>query len=793
MNNVETVNFKANAGIKDIVGKGLIYDDNIAIIELVKNSRDADASKAKIEFFQETKISNNSSIVVSDDGDGMTLEDIKNKWLNIAYSDKRLSTSKKAKSFAGDKGIGRFSCDRLGKELVLYTKSRNSSGSYLKVPIKWELFENKQQDEEISSIDLQCHVLDKTQFVKEIDNQSFQCGTVLQINELRSEWNSKKLKKLISELEKFSSDLASKFEVSVYSETEYKDDILNKKINKKINNNIFDKLSFKTTYIKSRIDEIGEKIFTSLYYQGEEVYNYTAKNLYENLKNIKIEVHYLDTLSKSYFTKNVGVPFNDYGSVFLFHNGFRISPYGNAKNDWLNLDQRKSQGIARYFGTREVFGRIDIQDTDEAFSVLTSREGLVHNKSFHELIAFDKDEKTLLSTGKDGYGYSAVIIRQLEHFVVHGLEWNSLVDLFAPDKKKVVTESDIRAEPKRYRLQDVSPDFVEEAHQRILKTPEIKIVNFKINKKLIKKIKDVTDKKYQQFVSDFIGKIEGNKLEDLPSRHKGQLKQIIAKEQSKTKIAKQAQQSAEEKRVKAEKRTEEKVSENLFLRSMVSQDITNIVSLHHHIGISAGTIDNYIKNLARQLQSSKTVKKSLILDTLEKISRESRKITTTANFATKANFNLEATTISGDLCNYINEYLMNICSGMFEVRDKKSQYLNFVWENEGDAQFITNFRPLEISIVLDNLISNSRKAKSRNIIVRVLEATKNTLQLLYSDDGTGISPSSSDKIFDLGFTTTSGSGLGMNHVKHILTQMKGSISLVPNKNGASFEIEIKKQ
>ena len=118
--------FKANAGVKDIVGRGLIYDDNIALIELVKNSKDADSSDVIIEF---KNISNAgepvvSELIITDHGTGMTKEGIINKWLNIAFSEKKgvFSTSK---AYAGNKGVGRFSCDRLGKELTLYCGARN--------------------------------------------------------------------------------------------------------------------------------------------------------------------------------------------------------------------------------------------------------------------------------------------------------------------------------------------------------------------------------------------------------------------------------------------------------------------------------------------------------------------------------------------------------------------------------------------------------------------------------------------------------------------------------------------
>ena len=44
------LHFKTNVQIKSIIGKDLINDDNIAILELVKNSFDADAKRVDISF-----------------------------------------------------------------------------------------------------------------------------------------------------------------------------------------------------------------------------------------------------------------------------------------------------------------------------------------------------------------------------------------------------------------------------------------------------------------------------------------------------------------------------------------------------------------------------------------------------------------------------------------------------------------------------------------------------------------------------------------------------------------------
>jgi HSP90 family molecular chaperone len=93
------VHFRTNALLKSIIGKDLITDDNIAVLELVKNSFDAGSKKVDIVFNnilknddseklkEPTKTS--SRLIIKDEGIGMDEYDITEKWLNIAYSDKK--------------------------------------------------------------------------------------------------------------------------------------------------------------------------------------------------------------------------------------------------------------------------------------------------------------------------------------------------------------------------------------------------------------------------------------------------------------------------------------------------------------------------------------------------------------------------------------------------------------------------------------------------------------------------------------------------------------------------------
>ena len=95
---MEQLHFKTNIQLKSIIGKDLINDDNIAILELVKNSFDADAKRVDIVFLNLKNnddesngifSENTSRIIIRDNGIGMSFTDIRDKWLNIAYSEKK--------------------------------------------------------------------------------------------------------------------------------------------------------------------------------------------------------------------------------------------------------------------------------------------------------------------------------------------------------------------------------------------------------------------------------------------------------------------------------------------------------------------------------------------------------------------------------------------------------------------------------------------------------------------------------------------------------------------------------
>ena len=122
----DNLQFRVSAELKNILGRDLITSPDIAILELVKNSYDAHASKVEITF-------DDDYLSIADNGKGMSKDDLINKWLFVAYSAKSDGTEDKSyrnkfkRHYAGAKGIGRMSCDRLAKNLVLTTRSAEES------------------------------------------------------------------------------------------------------------------------------------------------------------------------------------------------------------------------------------------------------------------------------------------------------------------------------------------------------------------------------------------------------------------------------------------------------------------------------------------------------------------------------------------------------------------------------------------------------------------------------------------------------------------------------------------
>ncbi|WP_151950157.1 ATP-binding protein [Aliarcobacter butzleri] len=843
--NFREVSFSTHAHIKNIIGKELINDDNVAVMELVKNSYDAGATRVNIKFKNLVDDKNkDSELIIIDDGIGMSENDILTKWLNIAYSSKKENFTQNNRYQAGNKGVGRFSCDRLGKKLNLYTRQEN--GMFIHLKISWKDFENANKiDTQIQDIPVLIRELDKFEFKNETGFDIFEHGTIIQICDLNEEWiefNKKnnlfndieidktKLLKLKSSLERLINPNQSydeqSFKIFIHVSDELNEDSstpYHEKVTGEVKNQIFEKLDFKTTFIESFISKDGSKIVTELKDKNETIFRLIEKNIdFPLLKNIKITIYYLNPYAKGFFKKQTGIDSVEFGSVYLFINGFRIPPYGDRENDAFGLEVRKGQGTARYFGNREILGRVEINDFDNNFRIISSREGIVQNSSYKQLIRDSEKQNRKYN------GYFYTTLKRLEKYVVEGLKWDSIPeDMKEATIQKQIVDGTWNESEEIYRIEKQETLLnLSEIIKQIISVNQKNIIDLYINEELIKNLieedKEKTNKKLQDFIKNF-GNLSTNVLDEKTQKAIKQLtkniddenlsnsfKNILIQKQNieeeleeekksknelyklfRNKVKKDRQkakikeQKLEETLKKVEQEKQKKEEQVLFLQSIQPIEKSELIKLQHHIGLYAETIEDTILDFKMTLDESDNISKEEIITYLTDISLEAQKILAINKYATKANFLSKSQSINADIIQFISEYIENI----YKLNTNKDLVVNVITNS---LSHICKFEPLIITIIIDNLLNNSKKANAKN--VNIIFINDDDLIIEYIDDGNGLHESiiNPSDIFEIGITTTSGSGLGLHHIKESLHRMKKSTIEVNKMNkGIKFIIRLK--
>ena len=830
------VHFRTNALLKSIIGKDLITDDNIAVLELVKNSFDAGSNKVDIIFnniiknddsdklIAPSKLS--SRLIIRDEGIGMSEFDITEKWLNIAYSEKKEKKEEFGRLLAGNKGVGRFSCDRLGRFLTIY--SRKKGEDYNKLFIDWKIFEEEGQiNFNIQDVEFDINNLNEIEFFNSTGYSNIESGTILEIACLREYWHSNKIVSLKRQLERLINPNQA-FKKSVFGVEIIAPDYIQhdkeqedyNKINGTVKNKIFEKLDFKTSSIQAKIDEKGEYITTTLQDRGNEIFLLKERNTYSQLSNIDISIYYLNTYSKAYFTKQTGIKSIDFGSIFLFINGFRIPPYGDIGDDWLGMEIRKGQGYSRYLGTREIVGRIEINDESEKFKIISNRSGIVNNVAFEQL-----------TRSNTPFGFYYKTFRRLERFVVEGINWDSVsetnIESKVSDKKWDETKEKYNEDSlfRNKRVLSVITNIIDAKKDEIIdliindafvkqiiveQTERAKAELENVVKILAEKSKDLNPR----IISDVLNKISQNSdeinrfskvLTNYSDNSKPEIEELNLIQNSLqfkyTELVNQKVQLEEklrleaEARVKAElekKRFEDELElekqKNIYLRTSkrdLSEDAKGLV---HNIKITSKNISTSVDNLYNKILNG-TVKDNELLKALGNIKFQSERALKISKIITRSNFNSDKNEQIVDIAKYITQYIA-IYADIYEKA-------NLEFQIQSDASLIKKVSVLDISVILDDLISNSQKADASIVRIEVSNPTIESLRILFSDNGNGVPEKFLDnpeKIFELGITTTDGSGIGLNSVRTALKAIKGSIEFTGNGKklkGASFEILIK--
>lgn len=449
----EVFHFDINPHVVKQLGEELVSDEITALMELVKNAYDADASYVFVEidtvniyqketlFFPE----HSGYIIVEDDGVGMDRDIIENSWLVISGSRKReLKTLKtkttKGRAPLGDKGLGRLSTQRLADFCEIFT-SQSSSGEQLHVGFNWKDFE---KSEKLTDVPIKFDV-----------TQTKEKGTKLVLSNLKDKeaWKGTNLEKFKGQISQMISPYQSNKPFEVYLKINGQNvDLLEENI--ALREIALSRFSFKLDgnllsiggkirpekLIGQKPDEFnlfispdrGRKflqfvngkqkdfILTEIIEGGFFLSFNKDLQLFPDLPNLEIIdgkiahpgnfIGEIDEFSFDRWLKeeeSVVSAFDSFANyrafalqqagIRLYRNGFAVKPFGLDGDDWLRLREAQTTASSYYFlRPANVIGYFAIDEYENEFlKDKTDREGLVSNpysRNFETLAFFIRDE-----------------------------------------------------------------------------------------------------------------------------------------------------------------------------------------------------------------------------------------------------------------------------------------------------------------------------------------------------------------------------------------------------------------
>ncbi len=691
----EKLNFSTNAKLGKLVGRELITNNIIAVFELIKNSYDAFASDVFIEFInfnttgkdedlnnryiKNTVVSNSSSkIIISDNGHGMSFNEIKTNWMEIGTTSKEdiierhitrgLQTIHRVMN--GEKGIGRFGCDKLGSKLkMISTGAKGKETSFLF--IDWNLFDD--HSKKLQDIEVDC--------VVEENKISRQTGLSLEISNLRDSWTNADISNLKKQLKKMISPFAQEQnDFNIFLKfNDYQEKIVN------------DSFEYATTGICANLSSKGNLDYTIF----DESYEH-HKNLQieePSFGPIEVKILYLDAAAKRAFTRRNGISTREYGNIKLFRDNFRILPYGEMENDWLGIDNKHAQAVFRSLGTRDIMGYVQITKADNPLlKDATNRQGL--NEDTFE---FDEFKKFIWT-----------ILELLQEHIFNRIKTDA-------EKQGKVIETTV---------DDIKKD----------------LSSFK--KELPKIYDDIS----------------------LPSEQKDL---VIEKTLQSFNVI--------EKNIKQVEKANKQLSKRLIVMEKIVGTETMLYDLLHAIKNKLDALNAMVDLLDIEAKKNQTH-----FDTVasKSIVNEISRMVVAALKRTAPTRRKKENVI---LAHILNSF----------VEEKKLVYPDISISLENIIYYRITCNVDGLRTVLDNLMNNSIKAiknKSVKKIILSMEASDGMLKVFFEDNGGGINDSDIPFIFNVTFSRTGGTGIGLASSLQYMKEQGGDISYVKNGNlgGALF-------
>lgn len=391
------------------LGERLVTRNHVALAELIKNAYDADADSIRLEFHELTDIDGNlvPSIYLEDTGQGMSFADVRRYWMRIATDNKlRDPTSHTyGRPKTGNKGIGRFSCQRLAQQLVLDTVTSNrTEPRRTRVYFRWADF--------VAGADLTDVPCEYTR-ERAPDADS---GTSLSLLGLRDEWTQRDFDTLrrsvvqlayTQEVQRtgFTADPGFSINIHAGQFSHGAGDLLEQVLD----------AGWGT--LRGHVDDQG---YLRLFLKGKHLSGgrrFRSHERYPSFVGLRFVVGYLlgrDSYElnrdPTTLTRQVLGQIREHCGVRVYLDNFRVFPYGEPGDDWLRLDRdyaarkasivdKRVETIADSLGlsSRDVgllrprndnlLGRVFLyRDQDHSLQVKINREGFVDSPQYQQLI-----------------------------------------------------------------------------------------------------------------------------------------------------------------------------------------------------------------------------------------------------------------------------------------------------------------------------------------------------------------------------------------------------------------------
>lgn len=367
------------------LGRELVADKVTAVSELVKNAYDADATTVNVTF---RVTSDESSLTIVDDGEGMDLDDVRTKWMRIStpFKDEQDLSRIYCRRRAGQKGIGRFAVETLGAKLEL-SSTKRSSPERVRMTFDWSLY--SEGGTRIDAI--------RNPFkVEEAPMEEH--GTELRILELHDQWQDQDLRDvrravLLLQPPFPVAPVATRGEQGCQPDPGFRVEVVSDLADDSELQTLDALRASATAFIEGTVGEYGriEYRLTSDRFDLSLVKRPNKRIVLTG--PFSFTAYYYvwarDALGDlgSLTQRQARDLANEFGGIRLYRDSLRILPYGEQRNDWLGLDALYRQRSVLYpVAKNNFFGEVHITREDNPSLIDTaSREGVVEGPAFHEL------------------------------------------------------------------------------------------------------------------------------------------------------------------------------------------------------------------------------------------------------------------------------------------------------------------------------------------------------------------------------------------------------------------------